>query len=101
MLDDRALALDDAESMQQPVAIDLQRVGDQLQPLEVRVLRAPAHDVVDERAVDTGELGDVRGVDAELPGPRLQPVGDGVAHRLVPPCGLRGLDEIDLASSSE
>jgi hypothetical protein len=48
VLEDRGLALDLAEAVQQPPALDLEHLGDAIEALEAGMLRASAHDVVHE-----------------------------------------------------
>ena len=79
-LQDRRLALDVAEPVHQPPALDLEHLRHMIEALEVRVLRAPAHDVVDERAVDAGELGHLAGVHPQLLAAGLEPLGHRGAH---------------------
>jgi hypothetical protein len=59
--------------MQQPPALDLEHLGDAIEALEIGMLRASAHDVVHERAIDPGELGHLPGMQAQLlaAGPEL------------------------------
>ena len=78
------LALDLAEAVQQPPALDLEHLGDAIEALEVGMLRASAHDVVDEGTVDFGELGDLAGVQAQLLAAGPEPVGQRGGHDVLP-----------------
>jgi hypothetical protein len=75
VLEDRRIALDLAEAVQQPPALDLEHLGDAIEALEIGMLRASAHDVVDERPIDFGELGDLASVQAQLLAAGPEPVG--------------------------
>ena len=52
--------------------------------VEIGVGGFAAHDVVDEGAVDAGDLADLRGIETELSAAGLEAVGHGVAHRAFP-----------------
>jgi hypothetical protein len=80
MLEDRRLALHLAHAVEQPVALDLEHLRHQVELGQVGIGRSPAHDVVDEGAVDAGDLADLRGIEAELLAAGLEAVGHRVAH---------------------
>ena len=73
-----AFALDFAQAVEEPVALDLQDLRHPLQLLEVGVAGAPAHDVVDEGAVHAGHFTDLDGAEAELPAAGAQSVCHGL-----------------------
>ena len=76
-------------------ALDLERLRDAIELGEIGIGGFAAHDVVDEGAIDAGDLADLRGVETELPAPGLEAVGNGVAHwhpRNCGPCGPTGID---------
>ena len=96
MLDDRRFALHLAHAVEEPVALDLERLRHAIELGEVGVGGFAAHDVVDEGAVDAGDLADLRGVETELSAAGLEAVGHGVAHRRLPKnCGVCGPTGID------
>ena len=88
VLDEGRCALDIADPVDQPVAIDLQDARDLRQLVDAGAGRASTKDVVDEGPVDAGHLGDVGGTDAELVRPGPQAVGKRVVLGHVIPTQL-------------
>lgn len=88
VLDERPLALDRAQPMDQPVALDLQNAGHIGQPVDAGARRPPAQDVVDEGSVHPGHFGDMGGAQAQLLGTGAKAVGEGVVVGHGVPKGL-------------
>src|SRR5262245_46530422 len=80
MFDDRRFALHFADAVDEPVALDLERLRHAIKLGQIGVGGFAAHDVVDKGAVDAGDLTDLRGVETELSAASLEAVGNGVAH---------------------
>jgi len=85
VLDEGGGALDRADAVDQPVAVDLEHTRHLGQAVDGRLRRAAAQDVIDEGPVHARHLGDMGRRKPELVGPGTQAVGKGVVHvHLVP-----------------
>ena len=91
----RLAALNLADTQAQPVDVRLEDRGDAAHFFHVRVQGAPAHDVIDEGAVDLGLARQLPGGDAKLPAAGLQSVREGVNHGHIQLLELTGLKRID------
>src|SRR6478735_10476075 len=84
VFDDRRFTLHFAHTVDEPVALDLEHLRHALELGQIGIGGFAAHDVVDEGAVDAGDLANLRGTETKLSATSLEAVGHAVAHRRLP-----------------
>ena len=88
IVDEGRRALNLADAVDQPVAVNLQHAGDIREPVNAGARGSPAQDVIDERAVEPRHFCDMGRCQAKLIGAGPQPVGQGVVFGHLFPKGL-------------